>query len=69
VKEQMKKLLSAIRDGSFARTWIDENKSGRQKFLAMRKEHAAHQMEQVGEKLRSMMPWIAKNRLVNREKN
>jgi len=69
VKEQMKRLLTAIQDGGFAKNWIGENKSGRAKFLAMRKEHAAHQMEEVGEKLRSMMPWIAKNRLVDRDKN
>jgi ketol-acid reductoisomerase len=69
VKQEMKKLLAAIQDGSFAKNWIGENKSGREKFLAMRKEHAAHQMEEVGEKLRSMMPWIAKNRLVDRDKN
>ena len=68
VKAEMKKLLKAIQDGSFAETWIGENKSGRGKFLAMRKEHAEHQMEQVGDKLRSMMPWIAKNRLVDRGK-
>lgn len=69
VKAEMKKLLKAIQDGSFAETWIGENKSGRGKFLAMRKEHTEHQMEQVGNKLRSMMPWIAKNRLVDRGKN
>lgn len=69
VKAEMKKLLGAIQDGSFAKTWIGENKSGRGKFLAMRKEHAEHQMEQVGGKLRSMMPWIAKNRLVDKGKN
>ncbi len=68
VKAEMKKLLKAIQDGSFAETWIGENKSGRGKFLAMRKEHAEHRMEQVGDKLRSMMPWIAKNRLVDRGK-
>jgi ketol-acid reductoisomerase len=69
VKEEMKRLLTAIQDGDFAKNWIGENKSGRAKFLGMRKEHAAHQMEEVGEKLRSMMPWIAKNRLVDRDKN
>jgi len=69
VKAEMKKILGAIQDGSFAKTWIAENKSGRGKFLAMRKEHADHQMEQVGDKLRSMMPWIAKNRLVDKGKN
>ena len=69
VKQEMKQLLNAIRDGSFARKWIGENKSGREEFLAMRKEHADHQMEEVGQRLRSMMPWIAKNRLVDRDKN
>ncbi len=69
VKQEMKQLLNAIQDGSFARKWIGENKSGRKEFLAMRKEHADHQMEEVGERLRSMMPWIAKNRLVDRDKN
>jgi ketol-acid reductoisomerase len=69
VKQEMKRLLAAIQDASFAKNWIGENKSGRKKFLAMREEHAAHQMEAVGEKLRSMMPWIAKNRLVDRDKN
>ena len=69
VKQEMKRLLTEIQDGSFAKNWIGENNSGRGKFLAMRKEHAAHQMEEVGEKLRSMMPWIAKNRLVDRDKN
>ena len=69
VKQEMKQLLNAIQDGSFARKWIGENKSGREEFLAMRKEHADHQMEEVGQRLRSMMPWIAKNRLVDRDKN
>jgi ketol-acid reductoisomerase len=69
VKQEMKQLLNAIQDGSFARKWIGENKSGRKEFLAMRKEHADHQMEEVGQRLRSMMPWIAKNRLVDRDKN
>ena len=69
VKEEMKRLLTAIQDGNFARNWIGENQSGRAEFLAMRKEHAAHQMEEGGEKLRAMMPWIAKNRLVARDKN
>jgi ketol-acid reductoisomerase len=69
VKQEMKQLLAEIQNGSFAKNWIGENKSGREKFLAMRKENAAHQMEEVGEKLRSMMPWIAKNRLVDRDKN
>ncbi len=69
VKKEMNKLLEAIQDGSFARSWIGENQSGRNEFLRLRKEHADHQLERVGEKLRSMMPWIAKNRLVDKDKN
>jgi len=69
VKAEMKKILAAIQDGTFAKNWIGENRSGRDKFLAMRKEHADHQMEEVGGRLRSMMPWIAKERLVDKDKN
>ncbi len=69
VKKEMKRLLEAIQDGSFARSWITENQSGRKEFQRLRKEHADHQLERVGEKLRSMMPWIAKNRLVDKDKN
>jgi len=69
VKAEMKKLLGEIQDGSFARRWIEENRQGRKKFLAMRKQMAEHQLEKVGEKLRSLMPWIAKNRLVDKSKN
>jgi ketol-acid reductoisomerase len=48
---------------------MSENKSGRAEFLRMREAGSVHQMEKVGEKLRSMMPWIAKNRLVDKSKN
>src|SRR5208337_129217 len=68
-KKEMKKVLSEIQKGEFARKWMAENKSGRKDFLRMREEGAAHQLEKVGEKLRSMMPWIAKNRLVDKSKN
>jgi len=68
-KTEMKKILKEIQNGTFARNWMAENKSGRAKFLAMRAAGADHQMEKVGEKLRSMMPWIAKNRLVDKSKN
>ncbi len=69
VKEEMKRLLEEIQDGSFAKRWMEENRSGRSGFLGMRKEHADHQMEKVGEALRAMMPWIAKTRMVDRDKN
>jgi len=68
-KKEMKKVLSEIQSGDFAKRWMAENASGRKSFLAMRQEGAAHQLEKVGEKLRSMMPWIAKNRLVDKSKN
>jgi len=68
-KKEMKKVLSEIQRGEFAKKWMAENKSGRKDFLRMRETGAAHQLEKVGEKLRSMMPWIAKNRLVDKSKN
>jgi ketol-acid reductoisomerase len=68
-KKEMKKVLKEIQDGTFAKNWMAENRSGRKTFLKMREEGAAHQMEKVGEKLRSMMPWIAKNRLVDKSRN
>ena len=68
-KKVMKQLLKEIQAGDFAKKWMAENKSGRKEFLRMREEGAKHQMERVGEKLRSMMPWIAKNRLVDKSKN
>jgi ketol-acid reductoisomerase len=68
-KQEMKKILTEIQDGSFAAAWMAENKQGRKKFLAKRKAMAGHPVEQVGEKLRSMMPYIAKNRLIDKNKN
>jgi ketol-acid reductoisomerase len=68
-KKEMKKVLSEIQSGEFAKKWMAENRSGRKDFLRMRETGAAHQLEKVGEKLRSMMPWIAKNRLVDKSKN
>jgi ketol-acid reductoisomerase len=68
-KKEMKKVLAEIQSGEFAKKWIAENKSGRKEFLRMREAGARHQLETVGEKLRSMMPWIAKNRLVDKSRN
>jgi ketol-acid reductoisomerase len=65
----MKRILSEIQKGDFAKKWMAENKSGRKAFLKMREEGSKHQLESVGEKLRAMMPWIAKNRLVDKSKN
>ena len=69
VKERMKKVLEEIQTGRFARDWMAENAVGQPSFKATRALHAAHPVEEVGAKLRGMMPWIAEGRLVNKDKN
>jgi ketol-acid reductoisomerase len=68
-KARMKEILSEIQTGKFARDWVLENQAGQPSFKAMRRASAEHPIEQVGEKLRAMMPWIAKNKLVDRTRN
>jgi len=68
-KEKMKELLKDIQSGKFAKQWMEENKNGQKNFLKMRKELAEHPIEKVGKKLRDLMPWIGKNKLVDKEKN
>ena len=68
-KKEMKRILDDIQSGRFARDWVLENAAGQASFKAMRRKHAAHDIEMVGEKLRAMMPWIAKNKLVDKAKN
>ncbi len=58
VRATMKKLLTAIQDGSFASKWILENQAGRASFLAMRRREQALPLEKVGKELRAMMPWL-----------
>ena len=58
VKENMRKVLSEIQDGTFAREWIAENDEGRPRFTRLRREDAAHPIETVGKELRDMMPWL-----------
>jgi ketol-acid reductoisomerase len=58
VRQSMRQVLKEIQDGSFAEQWIDENTNGRSRFLEMRQKSAEHQIEKVGEELRSMMPWL-----------
>jgi len=66
---EMKRVLSEIQNGEFTRDWMLENKVGQTSFKATRRRAAAHDIEKVGEKLRSMMPWIAQNKLVDKAKN
>ena len=63
-KAEMKKVLTEIQDGTFTKEWMSEHKAGQIKFKQMRDQGAKHQIEEVGAKLRSMMPWIASNKLV-----
>ena len=58
----MKQILDEIQSGEFAREWILENQAGRPRFNALRRRGAAHPIEEVGERLRSMMPWIGAGR-------
>ena len=69
VKKEMKKVLEEIQTGKFVRDWILECKSGQLNFKAEKRIQNQKQIELVGEKLRSMMPWITSNKLVNKEKN
>lgn len=57
-KKEMKKVLSEIQDGTFARNWLTENMVGRPHFNAMRRIEKEHQIEKVGKELRGMMSWI-----------
>ena len=58
VKEEMRKILGEIQDGSFAREWVAEDEAGRPNFTRLQKEGAEHPIEQVGEKLRGLMSWV-----------
>jgi ketol-acid reductoisomerase len=69
VRAEMKKILGDIQSGRFAREWVLENAAGQPSFKAMRRRAALHQIEEVGEKLRAMMPWIGENRLVDKTRN
>ena len=68
-KAEMKRVLADIQTGKFARDWMLENKVNQASFKATRRKLAEHQIEDVGEKLRAMMPWIKKNALVDKAKN
>jgi ketol-acid reductoisomerase len=61
-RAEMKKILSEIQSGEFARQWIDENKTGRKNFLALREAGAGSQIEKVGKELREMMTFLKKRK-------
>jgi ketol-acid reductoisomerase len=68
-KAEMKRVLEDIQSGRFARDWMLENKVNQASFKAMRKKMAEHPIEEIGEKLRGMMPWIKEKALVDKSKN
>ncbi|MDG4604126.1 MAG: ketol-acid reductoisomerase [Defluviicoccus sp.] len=69
VKARMKEILDDIQSGRFVKDWMLENTAGQPSFKAMRRRWAEHPIEDVGERLRAMMPWIAEKRLVDKSRN
>jgi ketol-acid reductoisomerase len=65
----MKHILADIQSGKFVKDWMLENKVNQTSFKAMRAKCADHPIEQVGAKLRAMMPWIKQRALVDRSRN
>ena len=68
-KAEMKRVLHDIQSGRFTSEWMQEWHSGAARFKATRRLNDGHQIEEVGEKLRGMMPWIKSNALVDKAKN
>ena len=68
-RAEMKKILDEIQSGKFAKEWMDENASGGARFQALREKAATHQIEEVGGRLRDMMPWIKASKVVDKSVN
>jgi len=68
-KKEMKRILTEIQTGKFAKEFVLESKAGAPSIKAMRRISQRHQIEEVGDKLRGMMPWIQENRLVDKDVN
>ena len=68
-KAEMKRILSDIQEGRFVRDWMLEVAAGKPAFNAIRRRDAEHPIEEVGARLRAMMPWITKNKLVDQARN
>ena len=63
VKKKMERALKRIQNGSFAKEWIEENRTGQKNFKRIRKEEEQHDIEKVGARLRGLMPWIKKRKI------
>jgi ketol-acid reductoisomerase len=68
-KKEMKRVLDDIQSGKFTRDWMLENRVNQTSFKAMRAKLAQHPIEEVGAKLRDMMPWIKAKALVDKARN
>ena len=68
-KAEMKRVLEDIQSGRFVRDFMAENSAGQPSFKATRRRASEHQIEEVGQRLRAMMPWITKNKLVDTARN
>ena len=68
-KNVMRQCLKDIQTGEYAKSFILENRAGAPTLISRRRLTEEHQIEEVGAKLRAMMPWIAKNKLVDKAKN
>ena len=68
-KAEMKRILDDIQTGRFVRDWMLENKVNQTSFKAMRAKMAAHPIEDIGAKLRAMMPWIKQRAMVDKSRN
>ena len=68
-KAEMKRILGEIQSGEFADEWMSECDSGKENFKRLEDAGKAHPIEEVGARLRAMMPWLAQDRLVNTAKN
>src|SRR3984893_14612939 len=68
-RAEMKKILDDIQSGKFVKDWMLENRVNQTAFKAMRAKMATHPIEEIGAKLRAMMPWIKQRALVDRSRN
>lgn len=68
-REEMKRLLADIQSGAFADEWMAEHEAGRPKFKQLESTAQSHPIEEVGKRLRGMMPWLSETRLVDKTQN
>ena len=68
-RQEMRNLLKDIQSGEFANEWMAEHEAGKPLFKQLEAKAQSHPIEDVGRRLRGMMPWLAEKRLVNKAEN